>query len=74
MILKIKYLDSFYYRSYSLKGLYEQLRITRFLLSYYMNNFIKLNSPLFDHPDHFEFVKISGLPDSSDTSEFSARL
>ena len=22
-----------------------------------MNNFIKLNSPLFDHPDHFEFFK-----------------
>ena len=30
-----------------------------------MNNFIKLNSSLFDHPDHFEFVKTpisSNLP------------
>ena len=47
------------------------LRITRFLLSLlYEQTFIKLNSSLFDHPDHFEFVKISGLPDSSDTPNF----
>ena len=35
-----------------------------------MNNFIKLNSSLFDHPDHLEFVKISGLLESSDTLNF----
>ena len=27
-----------------------------------MNNFIKLNSSLFDHPDHFEFVKTLSSP------------
>ena len=43
----------------------DSLRITRFLLSLlYEQTFIKLNSPLFDHPDHFEFVKtlVSPIP------------
>ena len=35
---------------YSLKGLYRQLRIIRIRSGYPLNNFIKLNSSLFDRP------------------------
>ena len=39
-------------------------RIIRIHSGYTLNNFIKLNSSLFDHPDHFEFVKtlVSPIP------------
>ena len=59
---------------YSLKGLYGQIRIMGFSPGDSMNNFIKLNSSFFDHPDHFEFLKTSSSPNPPTLPNFQRDL